>query len=103
VITERKLQEVTGYNKNQIRRRRQNHWVEGVHYWRDEAGTIVYSNEEILGWQEMTRGCTTREVGAKSLGMSTVAEKQKPSLSNSLKLVVRKPQESESKSSEMNT
>jgi hypothetical protein len=102
MITERKLCEVTGYNKNQIRRRRQNHWVEGVHYWRDEAGTIVYNNEEIMGWQEMTRGFMSIKANAGSSGKLKIKEDLSSSTYHGPRLVVRKPQEFESKSSEMN-
>ena len=102
MITERLLANETGYNKNQIRRRRQNHWIEGLHYWKDEAGAMVYNREEIQRWQEMTRGSTSTKASAESFGTVKVGAKLNSSTYNGLKVVARRPQESESKSSEMN-
>jgi len=50
VVTERLLREAFGYTTSQIKRRRQMHWLEGVHYWRDEAGATMYSMEDIKKW-----------------------------------------------------
>lgn len=46
MVTEKTLSHLTGYTKNQIKRRRHNHWVAGVHFWRDEAGATIYALEE---------------------------------------------------------
>ena len=74
MITERLLCNVTGYNKNQIRRRRQNHWIEGLHYWKDEAGAMVYNREEIQRWQEMTRGSMSTKASAGCSGKLKIKE-----------------------------
>ena len=64
IVTEKKIIGLLGYTSSQIRRRRQLHWTEGRHYWKEPGGATCYNTEEIAQWMASTK----KEEGAESFG-----------------------------------
>ncbi len=82
IVTECKLQELTGYTKNQIRMRRVRHWLENKHFAKDPAGVYVYDLGEIQQWQRTNiRASERKEVQSRFTGRTMVKEDSKTSIS----------------------
>ena len=82
IITEYKLQEFTGYTKNQIRMRRVRHWLENKHFAKDPAGVYVYDLGEIQAWQKTNiRASERKEAQSRFTGCMRGEENSKASIS----------------------
>ena len=87
-VTEKKLSELLGYTSGQVRRRRQLHWMENVHYWRDEANCILYDVNEIETWQTKTRAVSMKSEASAESGMSIRAANESKKSCRSLTTVL---------------
>jgi|TARA_B110000858_G_C17607526_1_gene382948 hypothetical protein len=82
-VTEKLITEQFGYTSSQIKRRRQNHWIEGVHWYKDAANATLYDREEIRRWMESTK----IEADAELSGMKMAQEGRSRFKSHTAQLV----------------
>ena len=80
MVTESKLTELMGYTRNEIKARRQLHWLEGLHYAFDPGRKILYNVEQIQLWANPKAGQLASEICedvAKYDGMRATLDAQK--------------------------